>query len=41
MELLPLKVATKEERLKKDPNAEDYFTDPNKYEYVNLPVDLR
>lgn len=41
MELLPLKVATKKDRLRKDPNAEDYFADPNRYEYVNLPEDLR
>lgn len=41
MELIPLKVATREDRLKIDPNAEDYFADPNKYEYVNLPEELR
>jgi hypothetical protein len=40
-ELLPLKVATKNSRMKKDPNAEEYFGDPNKYEFVNLPTELR
>jgi len=40
-ELLPLKVSSTNSRLRNDPNADEYFRNPNKYENITLPDELR
>lgn len=40
-ELLPLKIASKKSRMQNDPNADEYFANPSKYESISLPSETR